>query len=389
MMALSVMVMALGLLPTAPPRVGSRFYRHRAYPRASLVQRGNASDALTIGDVLLSVASQQLAALPEEEQLDRTGRTIDAMLADSSAQLDAVSKVFDLELDRVADNATRVLRQEMLRTEGEFNAKFNATVAAIDTVFAPTRASVQAELSRHREEQAAKLRAKRLERENHRAFAGTRNVLTRTRPAVVPSPSAPKHPVVATCEAAAAVFSVMLLIAAADFSSSRHQLTSPAHIASTRLLRPQRTAMYARPRAECAGWGPECHAPEHVATVPSSTDSDGPVSVAQTRSVREGAGWWPQLGAREWWTAMRSDLMLWFVSFSVIVLRSGTDEWAARALGLEPIGADAPGVEWRANASAPASPAALVRWEYDWARDVWREVPSSAISLRSATNSSS
>ena len=63
--------------------------------------------------------------------------------------------------------------------------------------------------------------------------------------------------------------------------------------------------------------------------------------------------------------ALKLDLCVYALSLVVIIVRSSSDEWAARALGVGP-GDEAPGE------GATAGSGGLVRYRYDWERDEWR-----------------
>ena len=215
----------------------ARPYSRLAAPRRTrqLIVENNAS--LTIGDVLSSVADRQLSKLSPREQLERDERTLDAMLAAGSAELDAVSKDLDRELERAATNASAVLGAGMRLAERQFDATFNATVYRLDCALSQSREEVRSALEQHRLEQAAAQLAEEQQRANQRGYASTRHALSRRESGL---PLARKHPVVIACDTSAAVLSLMLFFLIADVASPQHLLTTPPRITSPRLSLPVR-----------------------------------------------------------------------------------------------------------------------------------------------------
>ena len=239
------------------------------------------------------------------------------------------------------------------------------TADALEAVLAPTRSSVQAELHRHLEEQAARSRAKERSRTNQAGFRRASTWRHATAEAVATA-AAEKHPVVVLCEASSLAISLMLLLLVGDVASSRHALMPRPHIASAPLKLPSRADVIERqpspsPSEEMVGLH-EALADMKLADALRAADAAAttPAAAAAPSTFRAATATAATLGL--WWPTMRGLLAVWFLSFGTILLRCGSDEWAARALGIEPCDDDGGG------GGGP-----IVRYEYDWERGVWQE----------------
>lgn len=165
--------------------------------------------------------------------------------------------------------------------------------------------------------------------------------------------SGPSHPVVRICETASIALGIMLVLVAGDFVLARHQITEPPQIARVNIAKPRLTV-----DSLAAIDRDELHSATDKSTLfgsdyPGAAEYLGPPARA-AQAARAGT-------ARYWWRAMRGVFLVWAGSLTAIVARAGSDDWAARALGLDPPG-DTGLIPQR------------IRYEYDWDEDEWREV---------------
>ena len=100
------------------------------------------------------------------------------------------------------------------------------------------------------------------------------------------------------------------------------------------------------------------------------TAAKTPASAASAAApVQEaGKGQWHD----RWVTTLRCSLAVYLTSLATILARSGTDDWAARAIGIKPVSEmEGDNGEWPGGGRRP--PTGFVQWVYDWERDTWRE----------------
>jgi hypothetical protein len=331
----------------------------------------SSSGNFTIGDALLGSLSRQLDEMPERDHLKRAERTLDAMLDSSFAEIDALKDGLDRDLHWAALNTTIKLQAGMRRTEAFYESAFAATEAALDEVIAPTRESVRRELQRHQDEHEAVQEARRRRALNGRANGFARCATWRSLPRAA---ERPKHPVVLVCEACSVVLSLMLLLGAADLASAQHRVAAPPRIASVQMRSPQRTFEYTDDVD--AATAAVFRAQEDAASASVSVASFYSALVAAAAESAEapaaaGAPVAPHAGS--WWAAARGVFFVWLVSFGVILLNAGNEEWAALALGISPCRTEG-GAGGAAGKTSAAGGTGFIRWEYDWERDAWREV---------------
>lgn len=329
----------------------------------SLAHNGTAG--LTMGDVLLGSIQRSIEELPDSEHVARAERTLDALLSSTSSELDAIQANLDRQLHAHAQNTSLALGASLREVEELHLRTLNQTADTLEAMLAPTRSSVQAELQRHVEEQAAASRARERRRANQAGFRRASTWRHHVTAAATAAPPAGKHPVVMLCEASSLALSLMLLLLVGDVASSRHAIMPRPHIVSAPLRLPSRADVIERepPPSPSEDMGfREALADMKLAdalredaagaeaTTPAPTPAPTPRPATATAAL---------LGL--WWPTMRGLLAVWFFSFGTILLRSGSDEWAARALGIEPCDNDIGGGGY------------IVRYEYDWERGVWQE----------------
>ena len=285
------------------------------------------------------------------------------MLEGGQYELDALQRALDRNLIQAGFKTQDRLHVSLKQTEAIAAAMLNLTATKLDTVLAPSRDNVRSDLARSIEEQSRRREAMRRRKASGRGFA----THFARRPPTAQAASGPKHPVVLVSEAAALSLSVMLLVAAGDFASHRHLLTSPPHIASVSLKHPRRNAEYDT-SSSLASVTEEWSAMEQWSAVAEEWSAVATYAAPTTvRAEPEGA---EATLVATYWSAMRALCFAWLVSLSIILVRAGTDEWAARAIGIEPC-APTDAVDGAAPRSVSAG---HLRYEYDWERDVWREV---------------
>ena len=315
-----------------------------------------ANDTLTVGDVLAGSLSRQITALPDDQHIARAERALDAMTAASAAELDALQESLTNDLQRAAQNTSLSLRVALRQMDSQYVSKFNRTEAVLEKALAPSREQMRAELVAL--QSARRARDDERRREIARLGVG-RSATWRDEAALRRFEAAPKHPIARLCEASALTLSLMLMVVVADFATARHQLTDTVGVASVRLQAPHRTAER-RTLIEADEQSP-LFLPMHS------------TAVAAPQTAGRAA---PTACAEYWWRAMRSALAVYVVSLGYIVLRSGTDEWAAMALGVLPSSDGDGGEPGHEDAGGGRGRVASGhrRFEYDWEHNRWREV---------------
>ena len=102
-----------------------------------------ANDTLTVGDVLAGSLQRQIQRLPNDEQAARAERALDAMMAASAAELDALRNELDADLQRAARNTTLTLSVELRRVEERYEGVLNRTASALDARRPPLQPLIQ------------------------------------------------------------------------------------------------------------------------------------------------------------------------------------------------------------------------------------------------------
>ena len=345
MSALStVLVSVLLLTPVSGLLLTLRVPQLRPLPVPSRAHvRAAAADNLTVGDALIGSLTRQISQLPEYEHLDRADRTLDAVLDASKSELEQIKWDLLRDLRATELNTTRALREQLTITQSIYVKTFNETVVAIDEVLAPSRKAVRTDLDRLLAEQMARRAAKRRGADS----IGVGRSRREAREALERFSAKPVHPIVRLCEASALTMSLLLMLAAGDLVSSQHHITSPPQIAHVSLDLSPLTAE--NDPTDAPEYMP---APEAWAEVVAAAKAPK----APATGTPEGA---PTL-AEPWWRAMRWALLVYLSSFAGIIARAGCgDEWAVLALGMTP--SDGKGGK------------DLIRWVYDWDRDMWRK----------------
>ena len=321
----------------------------------------SALDNLTVGDALVGNLNRRIAKLSEDEQIDRASRTLDALLTGGSAELEALGNSFDRELH----NTTSQLQTSMQQSKEIYVTMLNKTALKLDDLLAPGRDRTRALSLDLLKDLEAKQEAKR---RKAASLAGFRRSMTwrAGKPTVPTSDDGPKHPAVVVSEASALVLSLMICLVMGDAASKTHYFTAAPKIASVRMQPPRLTSDYSRGHTDTdsdmeqeAPWNfPAAEAPKASSTV-ATVEENG----LRTTSL-----------CTSWWRAMRGVVGIYFFSLGFIILNAHED-WASRALGIEPCdsasGADRDGAA--ASPAAPRRSAGVVRWEYDWERDAWVE----------------
>jgi len=346
-----------GLAITAP---AFRRALHPAARQRAMPVRVSASN-LTMGDVLAGCLTRQIAQLPEEAQAIRAEGALDAVVNTGTSELEAIRKKLGNDLYHTACNTLYSLHKGMEGTESVYLSTLNSTALRIDAMLAPTRDAVRAELAWHQEELAARQMAKQREAARRRGFK--RAFTWRDTTALSRAAARPKHPVVRVCEASSLLLSLMLLFAFADIASTLNILGPPPTQPRTERIRHPRAASNEQLRAQLldsAAAPVPVAFPPHRAVAPHDAAAAPPMAAPPMAVYR---GRRPM--STNWWLAMQGPLYVYLASLGVIVLRSGTDEWAALAIGIEP---DDP--ESRLRGSADLG---YVRFEYDWEQDKWRQ----------------
>ena len=331
-----------------------------AAPRTRLVVASALDNGtLTVGDALAGSLTRQLTRLPDDEQIARAERNIDALLAASTVELDALQADFDRALRASADNTTRALQQGLLRTEKVYRVTLNRTADALDAALVPSRAGVRVELDALLAEQAA--RSERKRREIAAAGVG-RSSTWRDTAALARARAQPRHPVVRVCEASSLILGMLMLLATADLASS-HAWHTPPRAAHARFTPPRRTGDYRVVPLVDAPTDTMAHASPSPSSPASSLAASAPHRAAELHAP--------------WWRLTRATMAVWLVSLGAVIGLSGSEPSCALALGLEPATDTGGGTDAvAAGGSAPTrrpSPG-VVRFEYDWAKDAWREV---------------
>lgn len=333
-------------------------------PRFAAAVASIANDTLTVGDVLAGSISRQIDELPKEEQQWRAEWMLDALLESSSSELSALERDLTRDLRSAEADTLGKLRDAGLRNGELFDKAFNHSESALASWLSPTREAVRADLTRHLAEDEERRDRERRQRNALSGFA--RSSSWRDTTALARSLAQPKHPVVRLAETTALTLSLMMMISFGDFATATHRITRPPpRVARVRMHKPRRTAE---------------PPPERVIVAPAASPVERqarPREPASRQLPWDGAASAHSLDAREgFWAATRTVAMVWAASFASIVLRSGSDEWAAIALGLEPcdsvglLGANATGT----GGTASATTRTTISYSYDWQRDAWREV---------------
>ena len=340
----------------------------------SIVARGN--ETLTVGDALAGSLQKALRDLPAEQQKLRAELAINSMLDASTAELDQLQLDLARKLFKKESEVTDALQKNLTATVRLYLTTLNKTAVKLDAALAPSREGVRFELNKALAEQAAREEAKR------RAIAasgGLRLSWRDERALAEYKAQEKKHPIVMVCEASALCISLLIVLALGDAASGRHELTNPmkgAEVRRVTLQKPRRTTdalvekgvesfppveeeLDVNDLKDIVGWDELKTAAK---TPASAASAAAPVQEA-------GKGQWHD----RWVTTLRCSLAVYLTSLATILARSGTDDWAARAIGIKPVSEmEGDNGEWPGgNGRRP--PTGFVQWVYDWERDTWRE----------------
>lgn len=351
MIAMISLVLPQALL-VASPRI-STLLTPSLHPRHGCIYAHEPAN-WTIGDALVGNLKRQVSKLPDSERAATLANwQLDALISSSEAELDALQLELYRKLERSEKQTAKKLRASLEETAAFYAATLNKTVTRLDSVLAPSRENIQKELKRSMEEAEQRTEDKRRKAASLAGFARASSWRTST---AVPLADMPKHPVVLLSEASALVLGLMILLVAGDMATSRHCITAPPRIANVHMQPPRLTIDYgnkmARSSAAVAAssgqfnlWPP----PDEILSPPVQDYS------AHRRATA------PEDGLRaNWWLAMRSVLAVYIGTLAVIIT-NGSEDWAAKALGID-----------LCEEMAPLQPG-LVRWEYDWEREIWVE----------------
>jgi hypothetical protein len=308
-----------------------------------LVENGT----LTVGDALAGSLSRSLQRLPDKDQAERAERTLDAMLAAGSAELDSISEDLDRELSGSAANVTRVsflsgescftiaesrarsipIRRTSVCAEVQYLKDINEKAKKIDSYLRPSRDATRRYLAELLAAQEAQREAQRRTEARLSGF-GRAASWRGTAPPSRSGAATPPPLVVRVCEASALAISLLLLAGAADLLSS----STPPQLATVRLQQPRRTADYTNLAAGYSSSGSDGSLGSSLDEVLFGEPEGGGPSTFEPPAVRRPAPSAEAVASRAlWWQAMRTALFVYLASLGVILVRSNTDEWAALA----------------------------------------------------------
>ena len=204
-----------------------------ARARRAPVLRACTNETLTVGDVvgdaLAAGLSRRISNLPNDEQAERAERTLDAMLAASSAELDALQQQLEADLAAQGLNTTVTISKSMARVEEVAAATLEIAAEKLEPVLAPNREGVRAGLEQIEADRDAEREARELRRENQKAF--TRARTWRDERALARQAGKPKHPVVLACEASSLVLGLGFVLLFSDAAVLKsYVLTSPPKV---------------------------------------------------------------------------------------------------------------------------------------------------------------
>lgn len=311
----------------------------------------SANEDMTIGDLLAGYLTRELRNLPEKEQIERAQRSLDMLLETGAEDLESVRRQLGKGLLSSASITLHKLNEQLGTTEEVYSKRLNSRTEAIDSALAPSREALRAELEWHLAEQAARQAARQRAIESRRGFKRSFTWRNPSGTALSRAAGLPKHPVVKVCEASSFLVSLILLLALGDVVSRLHILD--AHY----------------------GYQPQAHHAQQFEARHSPMDFSPPASVVFPPAALAREAYRPAPAPRStyqqgtlplgiarpnWWLAMRVPLAVYLASLGVIVMRSGTDEWAALAIGIVPD-----------DNVSPLGGAGYVRFEYDWEKDEW------------------
>jgi hypothetical protein len=374
------------LLPTAALRAP-----WVAKPRAGFV-RMQEDQNLTMGDALIGSLRRAVGELPDEEKdAMRADWKLNGMLEASEEELDALLLNLDRDLHRAAHNTAKALQLGLAESDAFFSAVLNSTALRLYAALTPSRDALRETLAESLHDLAARKEAKRRKAASLKGFARASSWRTGTS---VPLAEMPKHPVVLLSEASALMLSLMLLLVAGDMATARHTLTTPPHIASVRMQAPRLTTEYSKVSSALddglTGFSASELKASLVTAAKTSTSTNGALMPRTTRSSgsssarglsaahlsasKEDAG--ASYVRAHWWSAMRGVFAVYLATLAII-LSNGSEEWAAKALGIDAIDDDAgdslaDGANRPLRATTKAT-SGMVRWEYDWEREAWVE----------------
>ena len=317
-----------------------------------------------MGDFLAGSLNRELIHLSKSEQVMRDERTLDAMLEASAMELDAISRDLDIKLKRAERKTWMALQKRLLYAELVLDETYNHTVTTLNEALAPQRESVQADLQRTKQVAAAREEAKR--RKAWSTMGARATASWRDPKALARFESTPTHPVVLVCEGAALLLSGMMLLAAIDMSSPTHAFTTPPQIARVQFQQPQRTAVRAS-----SSTGSSSADSTNLHSVWENIVDSAAAPAAAAPSPSDDAALSGR--AHTYWLAARGVFLTWLASFMIILTRSGTDEWATLALGLQPVADENNILSANGTLIKTVPIEGLINWEYDWERDTWRQ----------------
>ena len=314
------------------------------------------NETFTIGDVLAGSISREMDRLPPEEQVERADRSLEALLASSEGEFAALERDLQRKLGAAELRTTAELQRGRQLMEATVDEAFDVAEMELNSCLRSTRQSVSDALQRLRVEEAARLESERRRRSSLSGFA--RSSSWRDTDALARSAARPKHPVVLVAEASALTLSVMIMLVFYDFATGQHLVTRPPphRIVRMQVQSPQRTT------SSTTSTSAPTPSPPSTRSYYAEEAAHAPDSRPYAAAALPRAGFW---------TALRAVAMVLAASFGTIMLRSGTDDWAATALGLEPCDSDALGTSSNDKNSTARSSA--VRYTFDWDRNVWRE----------------
>jgi hypothetical protein len=355
-------------LPTASLRLPS-IARPRAGPLRMQEQN------LTMGDALLGSLRRNMGELPEaEKDAVRADWKLSGLLEASADELEALREHLDRDLHRAAQNTAKALGIGLAESAAFYSSVLNSTAIRLDSALAPSRDGARAALAASLDDLEARKEAKRRKAASLKGFARASSWRTGTS---VPLAEMPKHPVVVLSEASALVLSLMLLLVAGDMATARHTLTTPPHIASVRMQAPRLTTEYSRVSSEEGLFSPSELKASLVAAASTSTSTNGAFVPRTARAATAAQSSVSKEDVRaHWWAAMRGVFTV-YVSTLAIIISNGSEEWAAKALGIDAVddeeaGTRADGANGRPLRATKTTPG-IVHWEYDWEREAWVE----------------
>lgn len=321
--------------------------------------------SLSMGDVLAGSLKRQIREAPADEAAVRASFALDGLMAKTSTELDKLQEDLDRDLQRAAQNTSLSLRVALHRVDSTYDKILNHTAAKIDEALAPSRAATRSELDAMLRARDARHEARL--REISRLGGVGRAATWRDEAALQRFQSMPKHPVVRVCEASALTVSLLLMLAFGDFVGGHHQLTAPPRVANVVMQTPQRTGEYDSDVMDIDQL-PAFLSEQRAAVFAALTETPS-TEATEARPVEPAAA--------AWWRSMRWALAAYISSVGYILLRSGTEEWAALALGMLP-SSDGDGGRKAELESGPVAAARTLwraqrKYRYNWERDCWQE----------------